>query len=48
MNDREQGRLSVTYNKARKNITPEMKAKVDAILDRWFRDNAEYIELPAQ
>lgn len=28
--------LSVTYNKVCKNITPEMEAKVDAILDRWF------------
>ena len=28
--------LSVTYQKVCKNITPEMEAKVDEILDRWF------------
>ena len=28
--------LSVTYNKVCKNITPEMEAKVDDILDRWL------------
>jgi uncharacterized membrane protein YkvA (DUF1232 family) len=28
--------LSVTYQKMRKNITPEMEAKVDTILDNWF------------
>ena len=39
--------LSVTYQKVCKNITPEMEAKVDAILDRWFPGHAEYIELPA-
>ena len=36
--------LSVTYQRLRKNITPEMEAKVDAILDRWFPDYVEYIE----
>ena len=40
--------ISVTYTKVRKNITPEMEAKVDVILDKWFPDYAEYIELPAQ
>lgn len=39
--------LSVTYQKVCKNITPEIEAKVDAILDRWFPDYAEYIELLA-
>ena len=39
--------LSVTYQKVCKNITPEMEAKVDAILDRWFPGHAEYVELPA-
>jgi uncharacterized membrane protein YkvA (DUF1232 family) len=39
--------LTVTYKKVCKNITPEIEAKVDAILDRWFPDYAEYIELPA-
>ncbi len=38
--------LSVTYQKVCKNITPEIEVKVDAILDRWFPDYAEYIELP--
>ena len=38
--------LSVTYQKVCKNITPEIEAKVDAILDRWFPNYAEYIELP--
>jgi uncharacterized membrane protein YkvA (DUF1232 family) len=28
--------LSVTYNKVRKNFTPEIEAKVNAILDKWF------------
>ena len=28
--------LSVTYQKVSKNITPEMEAKVDALLDKWF------------
>ena len=39
--------LSVTYQKVCKNITPEIEAKVDSILDKWFPDYAEYIELPA-
>lgn len=28
--------LSVTYQKVSKNITPEMEAKADAMLDKWF------------
>lgn len=28
--------LSVTYQKVCKNITPEIEAKVDSILDKWF------------
>ena len=39
--------LSVTYQKVSKNITPEIEAKVDSILDKWFPYYAEYIELPA-
>lgn len=39
--------LSVTYQKVCKNITPEIEVKVDSILDKWFPDYAEYIELPA-
>lgn len=34
--------LLVTYQKIRNNITPEMEAKVDAILDKWFSDCAEF------
>ena len=34
--------LSVTYNKVCKNITPEMEAKVDDILDRWFSEYTAY------
>ncbi len=37
--------LSVTYQKMKKNITPEMEAKVDAILDKWFPEYTEYSEL---
>ena len=39
--------LSVTYQKVCKNITSEIEAKVDSVLDKWFPDYAEYIELPA-
>lgn len=34
--------LSVTYQKMCKNITPEMEAKVDAILDKWFPEYTPY------
>lgn len=34
--------LSVTYQKMRKNITPEMEAKVDAILDNRFPEYTPY------
>lgn len=34
--------FSVTYQKVCKNITPEMEAKVDAILDKWFPDYTQY------
>ncbi len=37
--------LSFTYQKVCKNITPEIEAGVDSILDKWFPDYAEYIEL---
>lgn len=39
--------LSVIYQKVCKNITPEIETKVDCILDKWFPEYAEYIELPA-
>ena len=38
--------ISVAYQKVCKHITPEMEAKVDAILDKWFPEYAQYIELP--
>lgn len=34
--------LSVTYNKVCKNISPEMEAKVDDILNRWFPEYTTY------
>lgn len=34
--------ISVAYQKVCKHITPEMEAKVDAILDRWFPDYTPY------
>jgi uncharacterized membrane protein YkvA (DUF1232 family) len=33
---------SVTYNRVCKNITPDMEAKVDAILDKWFPEYTMY------
>lgn len=38
--------LSVTLQKVSKNITPEMEAKVDTILDKWFPEYVAYVELP--
>jgi len=34
--------ISVAYQKVSKHITPEIEAKVDAILDRWFPEYAEF------
>ena len=34
--------LSTTYQKVRKNITPEIETKVDEILDRWFPEYTPY------
>lgn len=31
--------LSVTYQKVRDNITPEIESKVDDLLDKWFPEN---------
>jgi len=39
--------ISVTFQKVKKNITPEMEAKVDTILDKWFPEYTDYIESPA-
>ena len=38
--------LSVTYQKVCRNITPEIEAKVDAILDRWFPEYTEFEAVP--
>lgn len=34
--------LSVTYQKMCKNITPEIEAKVDELLDKWFLEYTPY------
>lgn len=34
--------ISVAYQKLCKHITPEIEAKVDAILDRWFPEYTPY------
>ena len=34
--------ISVAYQRVCKHITPEMEAKVDAILDRWFPEFTRY------
>lgn len=37
--------LSVAYQKVSKNITPEIERKTDAILDKWFPEYTNYIEV---
>jgi len=37
--------LSVTYQKVCDNITPEIEARVDAILDKWFPEYATFVEV---
>lgn len=37
--------LSVTYQKVCKNITPEIEAKVDEILDKWFPEYTPYEQI---
>ena len=37
--------LSVTYQKVCRNITPEIEANVDAILDKWFPEYTEFEEV---
>lgn len=37
--------LSVTYQKVRDNITPEIEAKADALLDKWFPEYAECVRV---
>ena len=41
----EMASLSVTYQKVRKNITPEIEAKVEAVLDSWFPEYTSYEEI---
>lgn len=37
--------LSVAYQKVCKNITPEIERKTDALLDKWFPEDTNYIEV---
>ena len=37
---------TIAYKKVCKHITPAMEAEVDSILDKWFPEYAEFIELP--
>ena len=37
--------LSVAYQKVSKNITPEIEHKTDALLDKWFPEYTNYIEV---
>ena len=37
--------LSVSYQKMSKNITPEIERKTDALLDKWFPEYTNYIEV---
>ena len=40
--------LTVAYQKVCKYITPEMEAKVDSLLDKWFPEYTPYIEVKKQ
>ena len=37
--------LSVAYQKVSKNITPEIERKTDALLDKWFPEYTNYVEI---
>ena len=37
--------LSVAYQKVSKNITPEIERKTDELLDKWFPEYTNYIEV---
>ena len=37
--------LSVVYQKVSKNITPEIEWKTDKLLDKWFPEYTNYIEV---
>jgi uncharacterized membrane protein YkvA (DUF1232 family) len=38
----ELGSIGITISKVRKHVTPEIEAKVDAILDKWFPQYTPY------
>ena len=37
--------LSAAYQKVKKNITPEIERKTGTLLDKWFPDYTDYIEV---
>lgn len=37
--------LSVAYQKVSKNITPKIQRKTDTLLDKWFPEYTNYIEV---
>ena len=37
--------LSVAFQKVGKNITPEIERKTDALLDKWFPEYTNYVEI---
>lgn len=37
--------LSVVYQKVSKNITPEIERKTDALLEKWFPEYTNHIEI---
>lgn len=40
--------LSVAFQKVSKNITPEIERKTDALLDKWFPEYTNYVEVVDQ
>ena len=40
------GAIGVSISKVKKHITPEIEAKVDAILDKWFPEYTQYELIP--
>lgn len=39
------GSIGVSISKVKKHITPEIEARVEAILDKWFPEYASYEEI---
>lgn len=37
--------ISIAYQKVKKHITPEIEAKVENVLDRWFPEYTEFEEV---